>query len=511
MDARSFVSSPSAAVELRAGAYSGNMGRIRRFLPKIWLMHRIIFYSWQSDLPNRTNRSFIQQALENVTKGIRSDDSVDVEPVVDRDTQGVPGSPDIAKTIFQKIASADIVVADVSFINPSQQGRRTPNPNILLELGYALHALGDERVILVFNTAYGTLEGLPFDLRMRRVMPFSMPETGQERSSERRALESKLDEAIRVALGSIKPAPSVSLLSEALESVEKLAPNRVLVVRRLWAEIQGRIQATRPKSVSEGATTQDLLDAIAATLDVAVDYTRLAATIATMADWEAATTLHRGFGPILEAYDLPNGFSGTFYPADFDFMKFVGHELYTTLFACLVREGRWELISHLLAQGIPVKFSRREHGPANCGFDHISEHLESFSQLNREKQRLCVHADVLKARHEQAPLGILMPFEDFIAADYFLFLRGELSTDDPQTFLAWRPWSSVFMKHTPHFLIEARHGATAQKIAVALGVPDVEALKRKLGEHVGRLSGMWRSGWWDQPVSAIDIDRIATS
>ena len=51
-------------------------------------MHRVVFYSWQSDLPNRTNRSFIQQALENIAKSIRADDSIDVEPVIDRDTQG---------------------------------------------------------------------------------------------------------------------------------------------------------------------------------------------------------------------------------------------------------------------------------------------------------------------------------------------------------------------------------------------------------------------------------------
>ena len=70
-------------------------------------MHRVIFYSWQSDLPNATNRSFILGALENVAKAITADDTIDVEPVVDRDTQGVAGAPDIAKTIFQKLDAAD--------------------------------------------------------------------------------------------------------------------------------------------------------------------------------------------------------------------------------------------------------------------------------------------------------------------------------------------------------------------------------------------------------------------
>lgn len=71
-------------------------------------MRRILFYSWQSDLPNSTNRGFIQRALEDAAVKIAADDTVAVEPVVDRDTQGVPGSPDIAATIFGKIAGADI-------------------------------------------------------------------------------------------------------------------------------------------------------------------------------------------------------------------------------------------------------------------------------------------------------------------------------------------------------------------------------------------------------------------
>jgi hypothetical protein len=179
-------------------------------------MHRIVFYSWQSDLPNATNRSFIQQALENVAKVIKADDTVDVEPVIDRDTQGVAGAPDIAKTIFQKIAAADVVVADVSIIVGRRKGRPAPNPNVLIELGYALRALGDERVVLVFNTAYGKLEQLPFDLKMRRALPYNMPESATDRATERRVLEARLDAAIRAAMASAQEksyqptGPSVS-------------------------------------------------------------------------------------------------------------------------------------------------------------------------------------------------------------------------------------------------------------------------------------------------------------
>src|SRR5262249_19893931 len=126
-------------------------------------MKQIVFYSWQSDLPNACNRSFIQRALEDAAATIKADDTVEIEPVVDRDTLGVPGAPDIASTIFAKITAADVFVADVSIVNRGDR-RATPNPNVLIELGYALRTLGHQRIIPVFNSAFGKIEELPFDL-----------------------------------------------------------------------------------------------------------------------------------------------------------------------------------------------------------------------------------------------------------------------------------------------------------------------------------------------------------
>src|SRR4051812_2236979 len=125
-----------------------------------------IFYSWQSDLPNNTNRTFIEDALGKAVKAIRNDDSIKVEVAIDMDTQAVPGAPDVANTILDKIVRADIVVCDVSIVNPNthysegaqpKEGaapRLMPNPNVMLELGYALAVKGGLRVILVQNTAF---------------------------------------------------------------------------------------------------------------------------------------------------------------------------------------------------------------------------------------------------------------------------------------------------------------------------------------------------------------------
>jgi hypothetical protein len=173
----------------------------------------IIFYSWQSDLPNSTNRAFIETALEKAAKSIRRDESIEVEPVIDRDTRNVPGAPDIADTILKKIDGADIFVGDVSIINLQKHSLLqstmqrvfrieqyfgpTANPNVLIELGYAMKALGPNKVILLMNSFFGGPELLPFDLKMKRIVSYYMPESSADHATERNRLASVLEQAIR--------------------------------------------------------------------------------------------------------------------------------------------------------------------------------------------------------------------------------------------------------------------------------------------------------------------------
>jgi hypothetical protein len=162
-------------------------------------MRRTVFYSWQSDLDPRFNRNLIEDALERALRAVKRD-IVAIEPVLDRDTSGVPGSPAIADTIFNKIATADVFVADVSIINSGAEGRKTPNPNVLLELGYAISQLGWDRILLVENTAFGSPESLPFDLRGRRVVIYSST-NATEKSEIRGLLQGRLETALRSVLG----------------------------------------------------------------------------------------------------------------------------------------------------------------------------------------------------------------------------------------------------------------------------------------------------------------------
>ncbi|MCG9964901.1 MULTISPECIES: hypothetical protein [Shewanella] len=163
-------------------------------------MKRTIFYSWQSDLPSKGNRNLIEDSLKRALNAIKKSDSESVEPALDRDTAGISGSPSISESIFSKIAVADVFVADVSIINGEGKGKKTPNPNVLIELGYAVSQLGWERVILVQNTFYGEPEALPFDLRGRRVVTYEFNQDLSDRPAVRGLLQGRLESAIKSAL-----------------------------------------------------------------------------------------------------------------------------------------------------------------------------------------------------------------------------------------------------------------------------------------------------------------------
>lgn len=163
-------------------------------------MPNFIFYSWQSDLPNATNRGLIERALEQAAKAIRSDPELIVDPVIDRDTADVPGAPDIGATILDKIDRSSVFVADVSIINRNSRFRSSPNPNVLIELGYTLKALGGHRVVLVANTYFGPPDELPFDLRQKRVITYHSAPSDTSRKDGRGQLALELERAIRSIL-----------------------------------------------------------------------------------------------------------------------------------------------------------------------------------------------------------------------------------------------------------------------------------------------------------------------
>ena len=161
-----------------------------------------VFYSWQSDRPNKTNRRFIEDALALAIQNLGRERNEIYAPSrdldLDKDTKGIPGSPPVADTIFRKIEECAVFVPDLTFCGLTERERPIPNANVLIEYGWALAKLGHERIVAVMNEAYGpsTETSLPFNIRHNR-WPHRFTLTEDARADERNTVKTYTDQTLR--------------------------------------------------------------------------------------------------------------------------------------------------------------------------------------------------------------------------------------------------------------------------------------------------------------------------
>ena len=190
-----------------------------------------IFYSWQSDSPDATNRRFIEGALTEAIGNLGQQANELYKPPrdieIDKDTEGIPGAPPIAVTIFSKIERCALFVPDLTFVATSEEGRLTPNPNVLIEYGWALAKCGYSRIVGVANTTFGELtnDSVPFDLRHHRwPIQYNLEEDAD--ADHRNAVRAQLVKELTTALGEVLstvPAAAAEAAYSGLEPKSRIS------------------------------------------------------------------------------------------------------------------------------------------------------------------------------------------------------------------------------------------------------------------------------------------------
>lgn len=208
-------------------------------------MNRTIFFSWQSDTPLKIGKTLIdvalKMAIEKLAEDISIEDAVRNELSIDKDLQGVPGSPAVVDTILKKISDSAIFVPDLTFTGERINGRPTPNPNVLIEYGWALNSPGLPRFVGVMNSAFGgpTPSTMPFDLaHVRFPITYHLEESAPDskRRKVREVLADELAEALKVIL---KSMPVVSNSVGAVEPFQNRTAREVLDRFRSSTELIG--------------------------------------------------------------------------------------------------------------------------------------------------------------------------------------------------------------------------------------------------------------------------------
>lgn len=233
------------------------------------MRHATVFLVWQSDVPKTRNK--VKAAVLAAAKSLCSD-KLDVE--VDFDTRGESGSPDIGEVILRKIRAADVVVCDVTPVArrekdlPSSAPKSIPNPNVMLEAGYALGSIGPEKLVLVCDEAISS--SLPFDIRSRRTSFFD--DKGELTKTLKVAIAACLeqhslpgDEIARRAVldtlfGPGAGSPTVTKFRRSLSlDVDFLATGPGDLYARLSSYLEGNASSSWPQAWEYGPTPDTAL------------------------------------------------------------------------------------------------------------------------------------------------------------------------------------------------------------------------------------------------------------
>jgi hypothetical protein len=222
-----------------------------------------IFYAWQSDRPRNLCYRFIKEAAEVALKrlqdehalaeGSEVEDAPDISYELDHDTKGLPGSPKVAEAILRKIDTCDIFLADMTIVASYQTHDQNPrtkksvNPNVLYEAGYARKARGEDRYVAVQNTAYGTGHDLPFDLQHIRhpIGYVAEPGDAKKREKEQSALSDTLVDAFRTILNTVMKDEQAAAAAAEANTKEGDAAERAALERTLRESHLSFIQRIR--------------------------------------------------------------------------------------------------------------------------------------------------------------------------------------------------------------------------------------------------------------------------
>ncbi len=476
-------------------------------------MKKTVFYSWQSDLPNTSNRGFIEKALNKAVKEIAADESIGVEPVIDRDTAGVGGSPEISGTIFEKIAKADVFVADVSIINKDEKGRKVPNLNVLIELGYAFKALGYNKVILIMNTGFGGLELLPFDLRTRRVLAY---DTTKEKTKELTDLVSKVKVQLEVIFDTTESKEDIQ--PSIIEIIKGQKPDRLSGVRSYMKSVNDDLNKLYPGNGMLDATNDDpdydqkIIDALEKTTGIIATYRNVIEEMALYDDITALKAIFAGFTPILENFerkkDTPDG---RYHKARYDYYKFIGNEMFVILVSILLREEKWDFLKFVLEEPIIIN-NIDGYKTGTVDFTYFSTHAICFAfrKARLKSNRVDLRFDLVTERRKNETEHTPGSLEEYTSADLLLFLKGESKIiNSTDASFNWYPWSLVSFE-LPRFILLAKSKSFAAGIASAIGVGSIQDLQILLSNKLPNISKMYSGIFWRSPIDTTNIQEIGT-
>jgi hypothetical protein len=120
-------------------------------------------------------------------------------------------------------------------------------------------------------------------------------------------------------------------------------------------------------------------------------------------------------------------------------------------------------------------------------------------------------ADILKERFIDKKISDLIEFEDFMEADYFIFIHTlchESDLSNPREI--WYPFSSIYLDKPPAYIIKAENKRFLDILAKSCSCENPDEFIKRLKISSDLIHRMWPHGFYFGPLTYYNIEKLGT-
>lgn len=298
--------------------------------------------------------------------------------------------------------------------------------------------------------------------------------------------------------------PTLVDLEQAVKAESKTVAS---LFEQFMANLHREVEETRPDFSAFSDVDEAIMHQIGLGLPIVnklLDVAEIAITN------EAATgleSIYHGFGRLLTLYRPPDDSRGSFSELEFDGFKFLVYEMFVGFIALLVKHEQWEFVGSLLSQDL---FLESESRSGYSPFNRIDAYVRTLDVMRNTRlnlRRISVMSDVLKDRFNDrvdCPIG----HKDFMAGDYFLFIRTACQETSGMLSHTWCPRASIWLTSAPRFIKKCESQRFTDRFVVAVGMNDAAEFVEVLKERRGLFAKFFPDKWGDDPLDDVDLDKM---
>jgi len=318
----------------------------------------------------------------------------------------------------------------------------------------------------------------------------------------------QLLERLKDLAPTIGSGPTISDLKYALSSLrEPVAPLYSEYLKNIFSELERtKTDFSRFAEYDEAIFTQ-----IKEGIPISYRFIEAALLASKYSNIDAIEAIYNFFGNALKLYDVPDGFSGSYRPTDFDGYKFLVYEMFVSFIAALIKYDNWEIIGNILADDL---FVEKRYRSGYVSFTRLSCYLQSLNDYRNQRldlRRASVMGDLLKERFTQSELADLITHKEFLEADYLLFMRTVCHEDNIESLLkVWFPQSCIWLDRPPSYIVKAESKRFLDKMIKATGFKKSEEFIEIFKKNHFAFTKFFRKTWKDDPIEFFDVDKFGT-